>query len=241
MVAAVTYDCWNTLLVPYDDTAAIEHRIGVLAETLSIPVEDARAQLTEGWQRHRQAWLRSESFVSAHIAAWLLARHGRSDDAEALTGLTRAFEEASLLTGAGATDGAAETLANLRESGIRTAVVCDAGFSPGRVIRELFARNGLAEHIDAWAFSDEVEVCKPQPEVFRHALDQLGVAPGDAVHVGDLWRTDVMGGRGMGMRTVRYTGVADDVPPPGEPDADHVLADHRDLLHLIAGGIRGAD
>jgi FMN phosphatase YigB (HAD superfamily) len=60
----------------------------------------------------------------------------------------------------------------------------------------------------------------------------LGAEPGEAVHIGDLRRTDIAGAQALGMRSVRYRGLADD-PNPG-PEADFVTGDHRDLPELIA-------
>ena len=40
---------------------------------------------------------------------------------------------------------------------------------------------------------------KPDPEPFRRCLDELGVAPAEAVYVGDDWRIDVGGSRGAGL------------------------------------------
>ncbi len=233
MLSAVTFDCWNTLLTAYDDTEAAHIRVEALVAELGLSEADARVQVTEGWQRHHEAWLRSESYVARHIVDWLLDRHGRSDDHSLRERLTTVFEEASLSTGAGATPYAVEVLSSLRSAGVGVAVICDSGFSPGRVIRELFRRAGLYDLVQVWAFSDEVGGCKPRPEMFACALDGLGIAdPSTALHIGDLWRTDVCGGRAYGMQTARYTAVFDDPPAPGEPDADHVVSDHRDLLPL---------
>jgi putative hydrolase of the HAD superfamily len=180
--------------------------------------------------------MRSESYVARHVVDWLLERHGRSDDSGLRERLTKTFEEASLETGAMATPYAEETLKSLRTAGVGVAVVCDSGFSPGRVIRQMFAREGLFDLVQVWAFSDEVGVCKPRPEMFACALDGLHVDdPSAALHVGDLWRTDVCGGRSYGMATARYTAVSSDEPPPGEPDADLVIDDLRALLPLALG------
>jgi len=43
---------------------------------------------------------------------------------------------------------------------------------------------------------------KPDPLPFRLCLDQLGVAPGEAVYVGDDWRIDVCGSEAAGMHPV---------------------------------------
>jgi putative hydrolase of the HAD superfamily len=156
-----------------------------------------------------------------------------AEDASVVAALTRDFEEASLDTGAMACDGAVDVLKELRSRGIRIAVVCDSGFTPGRVLRELFARVGLFELVDVWAYSDEVGTCKPSAAMFSCALTCLGVDASEALHVGDLWRTDVCGGRGFGMRTARYTAVYDDPPRAAEADADFVLSTHAELLDVL--------
>jgi 4-nitrophenyl phosphatase len=49
-----------------------------------------------------------------------------------------------------------------------------------------------------------IVVGKPEPPLFRIALERLGVAPAEAAMVGDSLPSDVAGGRGVGMRTVFY-------------------------------------
>lgn len=43
---------------------------------------------------------------------------------------------------------------------------------------------------------------KPDPLPFHLCLDQLGIAPGEAVYVGDDWRIDVCGSEAAGMHPV---------------------------------------
>ena len=43
---------------------------------------------------------------------------------------------------------------------------------------------------------------KPDPAPFRLCLDKLGLAPGEAVYVGDDWRIDVRGSEAVGMHPV---------------------------------------
>jgi FMN phosphatase YigB (HAD superfamily) len=43
---------------------------------------------------------------------------------------------------------------------------------------------------------------KPDPRIFRAALDRLGVHAHDAVIVGDKIRTDILGGAILGMRSI---------------------------------------
>ena len=71
--------------------------------------------------------------------------------------------------------------------------------------------------------------CKPRPEPFRAALDALAVYPGEALHVGDIERTDVGGALKVGMRAIRV----DVVRTSGSSDAELVatrLAEVGDYL-----------
>ena len=67
-------------------------------------------------------------------------------------------------------------------------------------------------------FSDETGVCKPRWEAVDAALRGLGVKPGEALHVGDLLRTDVAGVKAAGMKGV-WLKVK-------EPDAEGVTPDY---------------
>jgi len=88
-------------------------------------------------------------------------------------------------------------------------------------------------YFSGWGFSDEVGTYKPAPEIFAAALGMLGADAAEAVHVGDLRRTDIAGARAMGMGSIRYRGLADDLGPG--PEADFVIDDHRELPPLVAG------
>lgn len=60
----------------------------------------------------------------------------------------------------------------------------------------------LIEHFDALAVSEAVGIRKPRPEIFEHALEQLGTTAAETVHVGDNLEADVGGASAVGMRTV---------------------------------------
>ena len=78
---------------------------------------------------------------------------------------------------------------------------------------------GLAELLDVLVFSEEVGVAKPDPRIFQHALDELGVDPNDAMFVGDRLETDVQGAANLGMTTVQALWFrADDSTQEIEPD-----------------------
>jgi putative hydrolase of the HAD superfamily len=71
---------------------------------------------------------------------------------------------------------------------------------------------GLLELVDAVVTSADVGAAKPDPALFRHALEQAGAPPAQAVHVGDSLDNDVAGARAAGIRPLLL--VRHGEPPP---------------------------
>lgn len=124
--------------------------------------------------------------------------------------------------------GAGHTLRRLRDAGLRLAVVSN---SRGNVV-ELLTALGLAEPFELIVDSGVVGVEKPDPAIFRLALDRLGVEPAEAVHVGDLVSIDVVGARRAGIPALL-------VDPAGNRD-DCSAPRLRDVTELPAWLDRGA-
>ncbi len=234
---AVTFDCWGTLIFDkpeVDGRTSYNVRVEHLARIGGLDLAAADALLQEAWAHHHTAWHEMRGYGSTGMAAHCLAALG-IDDARRLHELTDAFEEASIEFGVDVVDGAPAAVEAVRTRGLRTALVCDTGFTPGRVVRHLLGERGITPLLDVLAFSDEVGVPKPHERMFRHALEGVGVSPAAAVHIGDLRRTDVAGARAAGMRTIRFAGVYDD--PTELPEADAVIREMRELPGLIAGRV----
>ena len=68
--------------------------------------------------------------------------------------------------------------------------------------REKLRLSRLGHHFASVVVSAEVGAGKPEPLVFERALDELGVAPGEAMMVGDNFKRDVEGARRLGMSAV---------------------------------------
>jgi putative hydrolase of the HAD superfamily len=95
-------------------------------------------------------------------------------------------------------DDARATLEAIRARGLRTAVVSNWDSRLRRILEE----HRLRPLFDAVVISAEVGWRKPHPAIFERALGALGVAPGDALHVGDSVGDDVEGARAAGIRAV---------------------------------------
>jgi HAD superfamily hydrolase (TIGR01509 family) len=66
----------------------------------------------------------------------------------------------------------------------------------------ILAEAGFGELVDALADSSRLGIFKPDPGIFQAALDQLGVAAGEAVMVGDSLDKDCVPARRLGCSTV---------------------------------------
>jgi putative hydrolase of the HAD superfamily len=122
-------------------------------------------------------------------------------------------------------------LDSLRERGLLTGLVSNA-FDPGWLLHQDLADMGLAERLDAAAFSSEVGKRKPHPAVFEATLSQLAVEPEEALFVGDRRYEDVRGAKELGMTTVQALWFrADDDERGLDPDFEAFTA--MDVLNVV--------
>jgi FMN phosphatase YigB (HAD superfamily) len=233
-VRAVTFDFWNTIAVEPVPGSMRDLRHAAVVETLEahgveMDAEHLAGHVAEVIRSREGAWAEGIHVSPAEGAQRLV------EALELEAAAAEAVAEAFLGAGRGAELGLAPdigpTLERLRADGLMLGIVCDAGFTGGAILRDFLASKGLLEHFSGWGFSDEVGAYKPDPRIFEAALAMLDASPAEAVHIGDLRRTDIAGARALGMGSIRYRGLADD-PEPG-PEGDFVLDDHRDLPELI--------
>lgn len=233
---AVTFDCWQTLLVEADWAVAHARRVDALIEAArelgrDVSRERAHQAFDHAWGEHMLAWTRGVATGAPEVARHAFSALRVDPSQPVLDALIVHWQEASHSGRVEALPGAHETLEELARRGIPRALVCDTGLTPGRVVRQLLASVGLLERLDVCAFSDEVGAPKPDRRIFAAALTPLGVDPSGAVHVGDLRRTDVAGARALGMGTIRLRAAHDDPGPL--PEADEVADSHEDVLRLL--------
>lgn len=103
-------------------------------------------------------------------------------------------------------------LERLRAAGLQCIVVSNTNGT----LRRLFDRVGLAALIDGLVDSTEEGIEKPDPRIFRIALDRFGADPHATVHCGDLYEIDVVGARAAGLPAVLLdpSGMYPDVDCP---------------------------
>ncbi len=109
---------------------------------------------------------------------------------------------------------ALSVLSALRSRGVRRGICSNAPFPP-EMMRRQVGTNGIGELMDGIVFSSMVGRRKPAPEMYRAALDAIGVEPDRVLFVGNRLREDYEGPRSLGMQAILYTAHNSEPAPVG--------------------------
>ncbi|MEO0077778.1 MAG: HAD-IA family hydrolase [candidate division WOR-3 bacterium] len=124
---------------------------------------------------------------------------------------------------------AAQVLSCLRQAGARLAVVTTKHQTQAELVLEGCGAAGFFDYIHGYKEGREH---KPHPEPVLTALQQLGVAPADALMVGDA-ETDIESGRAAGTATCAVTYGYRPAALLHRFRPDFMLADIRDLVSVV--------
>jgi putative hydrolase of the HAD superfamily len=125
--------------------------------------------------------------------------------------------------------GLAETLSALQTQGIRLGVVTngEVAFQAPKLTQLAIGR-----YLSTVVISEAVQVQKPDPRIFAHALAEIGCRAAATWFVGDDPVNDVLGAAVVGLRAIWLTGVRPwptDLPAP--PWQIAALGDLVELVH----------
>lgn len=95
-------------------------------------------------------------------------------------------------------DDVESVLSTLRKRGLRIGIVSNWDTR----LKSIADGLGLTSLVDFLVISAEAGVRKPDPRIFRMALEKAGVRAEEAVHVGDLLEEDAEGARRAGIRPI---------------------------------------
>jgi putative hydrolase of the HAD superfamily len=188
-------------------------------------VETMFARMAEGWEQATggQINLRAVDWIAAGTA-----HHQLTLDEAALLEAARHYA-LPLRAGISAAPGAEPTLAALRERGLRIGLISNTAW-PAEMHLEDLEEVGVLPYLEHPIFSGEIGIWKPNPAIFQHALAALGVAPEQAVFVGDSPREDIRGAQSAGMRAVW---VRSREFPQGDVQPDATIDELPELLPIL--------
>lgn len=104
-------------------------------------------------------------------------------------------------------EGAEEVLSSL---GDYRKVVLTNGFT--ELQRKKHLLFGLEKHFEAFFASEMAGIGKPNPVCFQYVLEKMGVAPENAVMIGDNPRTDILGAVHTGIRPIFFNRHEKELP-----------------------------
>ena len=200
MLRAVFFDAGNTIL-------SLDY--AVIVDTLNR--QGFRVDREEVWRAECRARVKLDPFlaeVTARESPEVFARYVRhiseelgipwGDEAKRLLEDLREINRRSNLWRGGAIPGAKEILEDLKGNGYVLGVISNAD---GR-LQSLLDEAGLAEHLSVVADSRVVGFEKPDPRIFRWALERTDMAAEEAIYVGDFYSLDVVGARRVGLDAI---------------------------------------
>lgn len=121
-------------------------------------------------------------------------------------------------------------LDELRGSGVSIGVVSDCSAETP----DAWEGSALARRVDATAFSCRLGVRKPDPTIYRAALNELDAHPDQCVFIGDGASKELSGAQALGIRAIWYDDAGFD--PTERPDQEESWNGERigDLSELKA-------
>ena len=122
--------------------------------------------------------------------------------------------------------GAVETLAALRERGLKTGLITVCSED----VALLWPETDFHGLFDVEVFSATCGLRKPDPRIYRLALDELGVAAGEALFVGDGANDELAGAERVGMTAVGVESPGGELPDDWAGPRIRVLPELLELL-----------
>lgn len=91
-------------------------------------------------------------------------------------------------------------LPQLKQAGYILAVISNRD----KPFQELLNEHGIGGYFDFSLAAGEVNIFKPEPGIFEHALRRADLTAQEAIYVGDNYYADVVGSRRAGLRPILY-------------------------------------
>lgn len=206
----------RAVLFDWDDTLSYtEPHYGEML----LPVLAAHGVAVNRAQLHR-AWAAATRDMAPDWFARLPALLGVGDRPEVAAAMANAEEERVQIRQRRLFDDVTGSLRYLRGLGLRVGVLSDNWNTV------LFAeQHGLAHLLDLIVTPRQAGAMKPDPQIFRLAVECLGFDPAECLYVGDAYDVDIKGARGAGLDCLLIDrwGLGEEVDCRCVPSLDGVL------------------
>jgi putative hydrolase of the HAD superfamily len=177
-IHAVVFDLWETL-IDWDREGASR----MLADVAAV----AGAGFGERWNATNRRYVAPIRTALAEVGV-------ADDQMDRICAIRLDYHRAALVP----RTGAVETLRELKRRGylVGLITVCSED------VELLWPESEFAGHFDAEVFSSQIGLSKPDPRIYLHCCELLGVEPRDAVFVGDGANDELAGALRVGMDAI---------------------------------------
>jgi len=125
--------------------------------------------------------------------------------------------------------GAEDILRKLRTAGVRVGLLTNG--APD-LQREKIEASGLGMFFDAAVVSGEIGIGKPEPRIFHHLLDRLGVSPAESLMVGNSLARDILGAKRAGLASC-WIALEGEEEPVGLVEPDYTILSLGELPRIV--------
>lgn len=208
----ITIDFWNTLFDSINHEKRYKYRNDILLEEtnkLGIKVEysDLEIAIKESWSFFEENWIKKHRTpVSSEMVNVIWNHLKLPNEKNSFDRIVNSYEDSLFEHPPLLIDGVAEMLPKMAEK-YKLGLISDTGYSPGTHLRKLMEQNGILQYFSSFSFSNETGYSKPHGNAFKIILDELNLNPENAIHIGDIERTDIVGANNYGMTSVLFTGT----------------------------------
>jgi len=123
-----------------------------------------------------------------------------------------------------------DVLGRIKEAGLPIALLSNFDHAP--TARRIIDNRGITPYMDSILISEDEGFRKPASSLFLKVAEELGVAPGEVLFVGDTFDADVTGPQSVGMPCAWLNRKGAPVPEGCKPP-DFEIEDLRETLSIL--------
>jgi putative hydrolase of the HAD superfamily len=235
-IKAISFDFWNTLYYDHQieyhrHNKRVAHLKEALLKNGCNGELDVEGSFKHCWEHFDKIWKGEHRTLNARelllvSCDWLGVTLPEDD----IISISEYFGDVLLEHPPVLFKGVKETIPELAKR-FKLGITSDTAYTSGKTLRKLLEKDDLLKYFTAFTFSDEIGNSKPHVKAFQSTLNQLGVKPEEAIHIGDNEDTDITGAKKAGMKAVIFKGALEREIELTE--ADYVANDWEELAGIL--------
>lgn len=210
MIKALTFDCWNTLII--DDGSQNTK----MREYLKFVCQENGISLTD--KDIAAAWIEEDILREEYVIARNKTKNAMQRTETLLEILDVQLPHPEVAQIANYFDGIAlevqpprvpkvEEVLRVLSPRYKLGVICNGGYHSADTVKQILDAHRLLVFFKWLSFSDELDVAKPHRGIFDITVRKLECELEECVHIGDSEYSDIVGAKNAGMKAILFAGI----------------------------------